>query len=238
MQPAALAPPVMPSLAIKEERVQHYLVGDQFHHSRLLPTQPPHPCLRLRLVLKPQLTWLTTVPSILQEHDHRRLASDDSHVAPSRPFPVCRVGSGGACALSSGSQRRHRGFTASKNEQQRDSVASSSGDPIFSLSSDSTYPSGVTHGSSRGLVSCAYSPAIDDKDPPDEEDVLHDPEGKGKTALPWRGFLNVADLLVLILGLLRMFIFYPVLTFVWNNARKLAIDGNIRINATGQAPVL
>jgi hypothetical protein len=122
----------------------------------------------------------------------------------------------------------------------RDSVASSSGDSIFSLSSDSKYPSGVTYGGSRGLVPYAYDPAIDDKEPPDEEDLLHDPDGKGKanSTLAWRGFLNVGVLVVLIAGLLCLFIFYPVLTFIRNNARNLAIDGNIRINATGQAPVL
>jgi hypothetical protein len=77
----------------------------------------------------------------------------------------------------------------------------------------------------------------DDKEPPDEEGVLHDPEGQGKpsSALPWR---NVGVLLVLISGFLCLFIFYPVLTFIRNNARNLAINGNIRINATGQAPVL
>jgi hypothetical protein len=72
--------------------------------------------------------------------------------------------------------------------------------------SDSKYPSGVAYGGSRGLVPYAYDPAVDDKEP---EDVLHDPEGKGKpsSALPWRGFLNVGVLLVLISGLLCLFIF-------------------------------
>jgi len=124
------------------------------------------------------------------------------------------------------------------NRDNRDSVASSSGESIFSLSSDSKYPSGITYGGTRGLVPYAYDPAIDDQDPPDEEDMLHDPDGKGilnTTYLPWRGFLNVGVLLVLILGLLCLFIFYPVLTFIRNNARNLAINGNIRINGSGQA---
>lgn len=59
-----------------------------------------------------------------------------------------------------------------------------------------------------------------------------------KRAFPWRGILNVAVLIILILALLCLFIFYPVLTFYQNSARNLKIDGNIRINATGQAPVL
>lgn len=81
----------------------------------------------------------------------------------------------------------------------------------------------------------AYDPAIDDKEPPDEEDLLHDPDGKGKSSSSWawRGFLNVGVLVVLISGLLCLFIFYPVLMFFPNNAQNLAIHGNVRINATG-----
>jgi hypothetical protein len=122
----------------------------------------------------------------------------------------------------------------------RASVASISGDSIFSLSSDSKYPSGVTYGQ-RGLVPYAYDPDIEDKELPDEEDVLHDPDDKRgeKTSslFAMRGFLNVGVLLILISGLLCLFIF-SVLTFIRNNALNLAIDGNIRINATSQAPVL
>jgi len=126
-----------------------------------------------------------------------------------------------------------------KFASQRDSVASSSGDSIFSLSSDSKYPSGVTYGTGRGLVPYAYDPAIDDKEPPDEEDMLHDPQGKWESTFwAWRGLINVGVLVILITGLLCLFIFYPVLTFIRNNARNLAIDGNIRINATGQAASL
>ena len=76
----------------------------------------------------------------------------------------------------------------------------------------------LTYGGLHGLVPYAYDPAIDDKEP-----------GKPSSVLPWMGFLVV---------LACLFIFYPVLTFTRNNARNLAIDGNIRINATGQAPVL
>ena len=38
--------------------------------------------------------------------------------------------------------------------------------------------SGVTYGGSCSLVVCMYSFTIDDKGPPDE-DMPHDPEGKG-----------------------------------------------------------
>ena len=102
----------------------------------------------------------------------------------------------------------------------RDSVASRSSDSIFSLLSHSENPSGVTYGGSRRLVAYAHDLPIDDKGPPDEEDVLHDPEGKGmpNSALPWRGFLNAGVLLVLVTCLLCLFIFYPVITFIGDNA--------------------
>jgi hypothetical protein len=49
---------------------------------------------------------------------------------------------------------------------------------IFSLSSNSKYMRGITYGG-RDLVPYVYDPAVDDKDLPDEEDLLHDPNGKG-----------------------------------------------------------
>jgi hypothetical protein len=89
-------------------------------------------------------------------------------------------------------------------------------------------------------VPYAYDPAVDENEPPDAEDLLHEPGNdlKNGTIFAWRGFLNVGVLALLILGLLSLFIFYPVLTFFRDNARNLAIGGNIRINATGQTPVL
>lgn len=120
-------------------------------------------------------------------------------------------------------------------------MVSSSGDSVVSFQSDTKYPSEIS--TIRGLVPYAYDPASDEMEPPDAEDYLHDPKSKGgfkgdKGEFPWRGILNVAVLLLLVLGLLILFIFYPVLTFYRNAARNSAIDGNIRINATGQSPVL
>ncbi|KAJ8496348.1 hypothetical protein ONZ45_g12486 [Pleurotus djamor] len=135
----------------------------------------------------------------------------------------------------------------------RESVWSSSGDSFVSISSDrdSKYPGDLMSpfaSTPRGLVPYAYDPASDELEPPDEEDMLHDPNNKTwgtaggrhpmKKSFPWRGLINVAVLILLILALLCLFIFYPVLDFFRNDARNTAIDGNIRINATGQAPVL
>ncbi|PSR72683.1 hypothetical protein PHLCEN_2v11457 [Hermanssonia centrifuga] len=126
-----------------------------------------------------------------------------------------------------------------KTLHNRDSVASSSGDSIFSLSSDSKYPSGVMPGRS-GFVPYAYDPDLDMKDEDEEEDPLHqiDADDRQTFVCSVRGFLNVGVLVLLIAAIITLFVCYPVLSFYRNNARNLAIDGNIRINATGQAPVL
>ncbi|KAG5652377.1 hypothetical protein H0H81_005207 [Sphagnurus paluster] len=124
----------------------------------------------------------------------------------------------------------------------RESTISSSGSSFVSL--DSKYP--LTNRDSafptapRGLVPYEYDPAMDEMATPDDEDFLHDPKTTGfrKSTFPWRGVMNVAVLIFLILALLCLFVFYPVLTFYRNEARNSRIDGNIRINATGQAPVL
>ncbi|KAG6898818.1 hypothetical protein C0993_003928, partial [Termitomyces sp. T159_Od127] len=111
------------------------------------------------------------------------------------------------------------------------------------VSVDSKYP--LAHRESafpaaaRGmLVAYEYDPGPDELEPADEEDLMHDPtvHGVHKTGFPWRGILNVAVLVGLVLGLLCLFVFYPVLTFYRNEARNSRIDGNIRINGT--APVL
>ncbi|KAF8624603.1 hypothetical protein AX17_007096 [Amanita inopinata Kibby_2008] len=125
----------------------------------------------------------------------------------------------------------------------RNSVVSSSGDSFVSLSSDSKYPSGLPHHNHRGLIPYEYDPAIDEMGPTDDEDLLHDPRsdahfGNSKATFPWRGIFNVGVLVILIFGLLTLFVFYPVYSFYRNAARNEAINGNIRINATGQAPVL
>ncbi|KAJ7686092.1 beta-glucan synthesis-associated [Mycena rosella] len=93
------------------------------------------------------------------------------------------------------------------------------------------------------MVPYAYDPALDEGDPLDEEDFLHDPSYKSKggyqgtkqfkhrSSFPWRGLANVGVLIVMILAILALFISYPT-------ARQPLIDSNVRVNSTGQAPVL
>jgi beta-glucan synthesis-associated protein KRE6 len=88
-------------------------------------------------------------------------------------------------------------------------------------------------------VGYVYDPAVDE--PPDEVDLLHDPSDKDDDStrlLTKRGIMNVGALLLLIGGLLCLFIFYPVWYALRTRARNAAIDGNARINGTGQNPAL
>lgn len=138
----------------------------------------------------------------------------------------------------------------------RASTVSSSGSSFVSLDPDSKYPASFRDSTfmggagnresafpstPRGLVPYAYDPAMDELDPIDDEDLLHDPSDGKKSklrthAFPWRGLLNVVVLVGLILGLLCLFVFYPVLTFYRDVARNSRVGGNIRINATGTFP--
>ena len=108
---------------------------------------------------------------------------------------------------------------------------------MFSLSSDSKYPSGTARG---GFVPYAYDPDMDMKDEGDEEDLLHmdGPDDDRRMFCSLRGFLNLGVLALIILALLTLFVCYPVLIFYRDNAHNLAIDENLNINSTGQAAVL
>ena len=138
---------------------------------------------------------------------------------------------------------------------RRASVISSSASSFVSFA-DSKYH-GAAVPSVRGLVPYAYDPSGDENEPMDEEDLLHDPsayaeykaggssKSKGGAAstippgkrhsrsFPWRGIANVSVLVALILGLLCLFIFYPVMSFYRDEARNNAIQGNVRVNGTG-----
>ena len=122
----------------------------------------------------------------------------------------------------------------------RDSVISTSGESFVSLSADSKYPAGMV-ATERGLIAYAFDPSMDDQDP-NEEDPLHDPEGKVfKTSGPRvspRGLRNLTMLLVMLAGLLALFVAYPIVVFLHDNGRNILIVENTRINSTGQAEIV
>lgn len=125
-------------------------------------------------------------------------------------------------------------FTSARN-----SLISNSGDSFLSFKSDSKYPSALLHRTSHGIVPYEYDPTFDQLEPPDDEDQLHDPRSdtylKADSAtLPWRGILNVGLLILIILGLLTLFIFYPVYTWYTTLSKFAAEANNLHVNATGQ----
>ena len=116
----------------------------------------------------------------------------------------------------------------------RDSMASTSDQSVFSLSSDSKYPSGLfSH--SRGLVPYAYDPDTDNV--AEEDDHLHEPDLKDKNEsvgyLSSRGWLNIGTLALLVVALLSLFICYPVISYYQMTSRNQEL---VSENATTNNP--
>jgi beta-glucan synthesis-associated protein KRE6 len=104
---------------------------------------------------------------------------------------------------------------------QRTSVLSTaSGESIWTLSSDSKYPSGPPTAVRGGLVPYAWDPSLDDDQDGADEDDLHIPESADKASPFWnhRGIFNVGVIVLLVGGLLVLFIAYPVITYVEDNS--------------------
>ncbi|KAG6916687.1 hypothetical protein DXG01_005812 [Tephrocybe rancida] len=114
-------------------------------------------------------------------------------------------------AVSMSSRDSARLLPPPKLAGNRDSTMSS-GASLASF--DSQYPLSHSNRNSvfptapRGLVPYEYDPAMDELDPIDDEDLLHDPKSHGirKTRFLWRGVLNVTALMTLILALLSIHI--------------------------------
>ena len=166
----------------------------------------------------------------------------------SQPIPRSRPVSRGSAYLSRLASEESSAFAssgqrgsmllyrlASEDDQQlltapnkRFSIGSES---VFSF--DSKYPASAP----RGMVPYVYDPENDDKNLDDVDDELH-AIGDPGFGWSWRGVANIGVLVLLIAAILSLFVLYPILYFVRNNARDTAIDNNIHINVTGQAPVL
>ena len=113
----------------------------------------------------------------------------------------------------------------SLSPDQRDSFISTSGESIWSLSSDSKYPSAPPT-MRGGLVPYVYDPSLEDQEK-DDDDTLHDMESidKPSSIFGTRGVLNLGVLALLIVTLLTLFIAYPVITYVHGgNAQNLFLD--------------
>jgi hypothetical protein len=93
----------------------------------------------------------------------------------------------------------------------RQSILSNSGDSVFTVSYDSKYPSGAH--TPHKLVPYPFDPSLH-INTPEDDDALHDPSDntplEASSGIAIRGFVNVGVLVLVILGLLCLFIFYPV----------------------------
>ncbi|THU88055.1 hypothetical protein K435DRAFT_254864 [Dendrothele bispora CBS 962.96] len=122
-----------------------------------------------------------------------------------------------------------------RDHPNRSSVASSSGDSVLSLSSDSKYPSNYNSIAERGVVvAYAYDPSFDESQADDMEDELHNPKTLEKDRISARGFINLGALLILVIGLMALFVIYPALTL--SSLDDHVKENTIRncINETGQ----
>ena len=120
----------------------------------------------------------------------------------------------------------------------RISTVTTSGDSIFSLSPDSKYPYGAfKHGA---LVPYAFDPDLEYTNEPETDDFLHDPEDPrlgSPSRMNLRAVLNVGSLFLLVLGLMFLFIFYPVYHYLTAHEFSAAIVGNSLVNSTGQVTI-
>ena len=109
-------------------------------------------------------------------------------------------------------------------DQQRGSVLSTaSRDSMWTLSSDSKFPSSAMRG---GLIPYAWDPSADDQDDADEVDSLHAVESIDKpvSLLNPRSISNIGVLVLLIGLLLGLFIALPVIVYVQNSNRSVFLD--------------
>jgi beta-glucanase (GH16 family) len=110
-------------------------------------------------------------------------------------------------------------FTA---DQRGSFLSTGSRDSMWTLSSDSKFPSATIRG---GLVPYAWDPTAD-MDDVDEEDSLHalDSVDKPPSLLNPRSISNLGVLFLLVSCLLGLFIALPVVTYVQNSGHSLFLD--------------
>lgn len=103
------------------------------------------------------------------------------------------------------------------------STPTPSRDSMWTLSSDSKFPSSAMRG---GLIPYAWDPSADDEDDADENDSLHAIESVDKpiSFLNPRSISNLGVLILLIGCLLALFIALPVVTYVHNATHSIFAD--------------
>lgn len=153
-----------------------------------------------------------------------RIASEDSQALGSQ-FPTAQRGSMVLWGYASAGDNQGVLLPPpSLADQQRGSFLSTgSRDSMWTLSSDSKFPSAVMRG---GLVPYAWDPSADNQDDVDEDDSLHAIESVDKppTFLNPRSISNLGVLFILVGCLLGLFIALPVVTYVQNTNHNFFIN--------------
>ncbi|TFY65614.1 hypothetical protein EVG20_g5481 [Dentipellis fragilis] len=196
-------------------------------HAGPSPSPNPYSAVRSRPASRGSSMYLDRIPS----DDARALGSQ---------FSTLQAGQRGSMVLYRLATEDENGTLLPPRTPigPRDSVFSTSGESVWSLSSDSKYPSGNPY-QRGGLVPYAYDPTYDDKEPIDDEDLLHEPDQVDKPGsfAPLRGILNIGVLVLLVVALLTLFIAYPVVDSIRHNGHIFfAEDGNTRVNQTDTPP--
>ena len=109
---------------------------------------------------------------------------------------------------------------------------------IFSEASDSKYPVRHTDDSpstpppSGAFLPYEYDPTDDLEKPDDAEDELHTPDPVGTrekiSAINTRGFANILVIVILLLGLITLFLGYPIIS-----ERQLRLQGFVYFPTDG-----
>ncbi|KAJ8095798.1 hypothetical protein PM082_022905 [Marasmius tenuissimus] len=117
---------------------------------------------------------------------------------------------------------------------------------LFSTTPSSTQASLLSQTPPRGLV--PYEINLHDAPLHEEDDVLHDPKewkgskirvagrANGSRGLNWRAFQNVGMLAFLVLGMLMLFMIWPIIMHVQDSQFRKTVAENHVINGTGQVP--
>ena len=114
-------------------------------------------------------------------------------------------------------------------DQRGSFLSTGSRDSMWTLSSDSKFPSAAMRG---GLVPYAWDPSADNQDDADEDDPLHaqDSIDKPVSFLNPRSISNLGVLGLLVACLLGLFIALPVVTYVQNSGHDLFLSETSGVN--------
>lgn len=182
-----------------------HTVNPSFVSSPLNPNVPAHPSGPSSLFIRPRTqSRQSMVFNRVASEESQALASQRTSLTPNRTSMILY-------RLAAEDEQR----TLSPPTLKRQSVLSTSGESVFTMSYDSKYPSGSY--TPHKLIPYPFDPSLHITTPEDD-DALHDPSDDAplnmSAGIPLRGLVNVGVLILVILALLSLFIFYPIWHYV------------------------